>query len=172
MTPRSLQDLYVHQLRDLYSAERQLVDALADFVDKAHHEELKVALRRNLVETERQRDRLEQIFESFEESPTGETCQAMKGLIREAKHFFSEVENIFSEDAPPAVIDAGLIASVQRIEHYEIAGYGTVAHYAEMLGRDGDARLLRATLDEEKQADDELNRIAMATVNLEAAVTA
>lgn len=171
MTPRSLQDLYVYQLRDLYSAERQLAEALPDVIERAAHEDLKAALRSHLAKTEVHRERLDEIFRKMGTDPGGETCHAMKGLIRETKHFFHEVQNIIREDAPPAVVDAGIVANVQRIEHYEIAGYGTVRHYAEVLGRAEDAALLEATLQEEKEADQQLNDLAKRRVNLEAMTT-
>jgi ferritin-like metal-binding protein YciE len=169
MTPRSLHDLYLYQLRDLYSAKNQLIDALPDFVEKAHDEELKALLRKYLGETDRHRSTLDQVFEMIGENSSGETCHAMKGLVRETRHFYSDVENIFSEDAPFSVMDAGLIANIQRIQHYQIAGFGTVCHYAEVLGRTGDMELLRPILADEKSGDQELNRIATESVNLQAA---
>jgi ferritin-like metal-binding protein YciE len=169
MTPRSLHDLYVHQLKDLYSAEEQLIDALPTMAEKARHPELKRAFEAHLEETRGHRERLEQVFRNLDEDPSGVTCKAMKGLISEAKEFIGQVENMLSEDAPDAVIDAGLIADAQRVEHYEIAGYGTVSHYAEMLGRQDDARILQGILDNEKSTDEKLNRIAKETINPEAA---
>ncbi|CAN5628406.1 ferritin-like domain-containing protein [soil metagenome] len=169
MTPRSLYDLYVHQLQDLYSAESQIIDALPTMADKAMHEQLKNAFRTHLEETKSQRDRLRRIFDGLEESPDGHTCKAMKGLIAEAKEFIGHVENIFADDAPGEVVDAGLIANAQRVEHYEIAGYGTVCTFAEILGRDQDVRVLKEILAEEKRADERLTEIAMEAVNPAAA---
>lgn len=164
-TPRSLHDLYVHQLKDLYSAEDQLINALPTMAAKARHSQLKQAFESHLEETKRQKERLEQVFNNLDEDPSGKTCQAMKGLIKESNEFITEVENILANDAPDAVIDAGLIADAQRVEHYEIAGYGTVCHYAEMLGRTEDLALLQSTLSEEKSADDKLNMIAKQAIN-------
>ena len=160
---QSFDDLYVAQLQDLYSAETQLVDALPKMADAATHPELKRAFRDHLDETRRQRDRLEQIFQSLDADPDGETCQAMKGLVKEG-------QEIIDADAPDDVRDAGLIAAAQRVEHYEIAGYGTVQTFAERLGRADDARLLGQTLAEEKEADGLLNQIALSVVNPDAAM--
>ena len=158
----SFDDLYVAQLQDLYSAETQLVDALPKMADAASHPELKRAFQDHLGTTKRQKDRLDQIFRSLGADPGGETCQAMKGLVKEG-------QEIIDADAPDAVRDAGLIAAAQRVEHYEIAGYGTVQTFAERLGRRDDARLLGETLAEEKEADGLLNRIAEQVVNPDAA---
>ena len=160
---QSFDDLYVAQLQDLYSAETQLVDALPKMADAATHPELKRAFQDHLSATKRQRDRLEQIFQSLDADADGETCQAMKGLVKEG-------QEIIDADAPDAVRDAGLIAAAQRVEHYEIAGYGTVQTFAERLGRSDDARLLGETLSEEKEADGLLNRIAESVVNPDAAM--
>ena len=142
MTPKNLQDLYVHQLRDLYSAESQFVEALPTMAEEATSPELERAFGTHLEETRRQKERLEQIFDRLEASPGGQTCQAMKGLIKEAKDLISDASSFFGSDAPAAVLDAGLIAQAQRVEHYEISAYGTVATYAETLGRREDHRLL------------------------------
>lgn len=169
MTPRSLHDLYVHQLKDLYSAEQQLIDALPTMAKKAQHARLKTAFETHLEETRGHKERLEQIFQGLDEDPSGETCQAMKGLIKESKEFLGHVENVFSDDAPHPVIDAGLIANAQRVEHYEMAGYGTVCHFAKVLGRSDDERILRQILGEEKHADELLTEIAEEAVNVKAA---
>jgi len=171
MTPHSLRDLYHHQLRDMHSAQNQLVDALPDFVERAYSDNLRSLLREYLGKVERQRDDIGRIFENIGEDVSGETCHAMKGLIRETRHFFNEVENIFKDDAPPSVQDAGLIADMQRILHYEIAGFGTVAHYAEVLGRTQDLEYLRPAVAEAKALDERLNRMAKETINIEAAAT-
>jgi len=171
-TPRSLHDLYVHQLKDLYSAETQLIDALPMMAKTAKHERLKAAFESHLEETKQQREKLEKVFKSLDESPKGETCQAMKGLIKEANAFISDVKNLIASNAPDAVIDAGLIANAQRVEHYEIAGYGTVCHYAEVLGRQDDYRILKTILDQEKATDEKLNAIAKEAVNPKAAAKA
>ena len=172
MTPDNLKDLYILQLRDLYSAEKQLIDALPKMIKKTRNRELEQAFETHLTETRRQKERLEQIFESLDVSPSGETCKAMKGLIKEAEDMISDSKSWFGHDAPPQVLDAGLIAQAQRVEHYEISGYGTVATYAETLGRMDDHRLLTETLEEEKKTDGMLNRIAKEVVNPAAAQSA
>src|SRR5207248_9311118 len=120
------------------------------------------AFQTHLVETEEQIERLEQIFEELDESPKGKKCKAMEGLIEEGKE-------LMEEDAEPEVLDAGLIGAAQKVEHYEIAGYGTVRTYAEMLGNEEAARLLQQTLDEEGATDKKLNELAMEYINVEAA---
>jgi ferritin-like metal-binding protein YciE len=161
MKLETLKDLYVEQLRDLYNAEKQLIDALPKMADKASHAELREAIEEHMEETRQQKERLDRIFESLGERASGERCKAMEGLIKEG-------EELLNKRADSDVRDAGIIASAQRVEHYEISGYGTVRTYAEMLGRNEDARLLQQTLDEEKMADEKLNRIAMQVVNPEA----
>ncbi len=157
----SFDALYLQQLKDLYSAESQLIEALPMMADAASHPELKRAFQDHLQQTKGQQQRLEQIFRGLGEDPGGHTCAAMKGLVKEGNE-------IISADADPSVRDAGLIAAAQRVEHYEIAGYGTVRTFAEKLGRKDDARLLEETLGEEKDADDLLNRIAKEVVNPDA----
>jgi ferritin-like metal-binding protein YciE len=168
MTPKNLKDLYIHQLRDLYSAESQLIEALPTMAEEASTPGLKQAYKTHLEETKGQKRRLEEIFDRMDLDPDGQTCKAMKGLIKESNDLISDAHKFFGSDAPPEVLDAGLIASAQRVEHYEIAGYGTVVTYAEMLGRRGDQDLLRQTLDEEKETDAKLNRLAKDGVNLRA----
>ncbi len=158
MKLNSLHDLYVHQLKDLYSAESQLIDALPDMAAEAKHPDLQKGFRDHLVQTKEQKQRLEQIAKNLGEDLSGETCQAMKGLIKEG-------QEMIKQKATDPVKDAGLIASAQRVEHYEIAGYGTVCTFAEMLGRDDDLKLLKRTLSEEKDTDEKLNRIAKQTVD-------
>lgn len=165
MKLNTLHDLYLQQLKDLYSAETQLIEALPTMAEKASHPELKQAFQTHLEETKRQRDRIEQVMDGLDESPKGETCQAMKGIIKEANDFISDVENLIAEDAPNPVVDAGLIANAQRAEHYEIAGYGTVCYFAEVLGRNQDHAILSETLQEEKKTDDLLTRIAKRAVD-------
>lgn len=161
MKLETLKDLYIEQLRDLYSAESQLIKALPKMVKKASHNELRNAFESHLEETKRQKERLEQIFKNLGEKASGEKCKAMEGLIKEA-------EDLMGKKADEDVLDAGMIASAQRVEHYEIAGYGTVRTYAEMLGRSQDVNLINQILGEEKKADEKLNRIAMEVVNPEA----
>lgn len=169
MTPKSLEDLYLHELRDLFSAETQLVEALPKLVEKATHDELRHALENHLQETRIHRDRIQRIFENRGVSPSGETCDAMKGLVKEANDFLKEAKSLLGHDAPDSVLDAGLIAQAQRVEHYEISAYGTACTYAETLGHDDEYRLLSETLSEEKSADGKLNDIAKRLVNPAAA---
>lgn len=157
----TLEDLFHHQLKDLYSAETQLVDALPKMVEKANHKELQDAFKEHLEETKGQVQRLKDVGEKLGISMEGETCKAMKGLIREAEDFFSE-------DATDDVRDAGLIADAQRVEHYEIAGYGTVVAFAKSLGKDEVADILKETFDEEKNADNKLNDLAKNNINQKA----
>ena len=170
MTPKNLEDLYVHELRDLYSAETQLIEALPEVMEKAANEQLKDAIRMHLEETRTHRDRIKEIFDRRGASPAGKTCEAMKGLVKETHSFVKEVKSLFGQDAPESVVDAGLIASAQRVEHYEISAYGTACTYAETLGHDDDYRLLSTTLAEEKAADAKLNEIAKQIVNPAAAM--
>jgi ferritin-like metal-binding protein YciE len=153
-----LNDLLVDQLKDLYNAEGQLTKALPKMAKAATNPELKQAFEKHLAETEEHVSRLEQVFEAIGEKAKGKTCAAMKGLIEEAKE-------LLDEDAEPEVLDAGLIAAAQRVEHYEIAGYGTVRTYAESLGHTEAARLLQQTLDEEGKTDKLLTQIAESHVN-------
>ena len=160
-TLNSFEDLYVQQLRDLHSAETQLIEALPMMANAAAHPELKRAFQDHLEVTRQQKGRLDQIFRTLDQDPEGHTCQAMKGLIKEGN-------DIIKADGDAAVRDAGLIAAAQRVEHYEIAGYGTVRTFAERLGRTRDAELLQQTLDEESDTDELLNRLAMNVVNPDA----
>lgn len=160
MKMENLQQLYVKELRDLYDAENQITDALPKLIDAAKNSELKSALQEHLSVTRKQISRLEQIFQSLKEKPSGETCKGMKGVIKEG-------DEIVSAGGDPSTVDAGIISAAQRVEHYEMAGYGTVRTYARLLGREEHARLLQQTLDEEEQADETLTQIA-STVNVEA----
>jgi ferritin-like metal-binding protein YciE len=149
----SLNDLFVEQLRDLYSAETQLVEALPKLAAAASHDELRQAFEHHLDETRGHVDRLREIFEQLGTTPGSETCEAMKGLIEEG-------EEVVKAQGDAAVKDAALIAAAQRVEHYEIAGYGTVRTFADDLDL-GDARdLLDQTLDEESTADKLLTKLA------------
>lgn len=161
MEMESLQDLFIHDLKDLYSAETQLTKALPKMAKAASEPALKQAFTTHLKETEVQIERLERIFEELDENPKGKKCKAMEGLIEEGKE-------LMEEDAEPAVMDAGLIGAAQKVEHYEIAGYGTVRTYAQMLGNEEAARLLQQTLDEEGATDKKLNELAMQCINAEA----
>jgi len=161
MKLESLKDLYVEQLRDLYSAETQLVEALPKMAEAAHHPELKQAFQDHLVQTRQQVERLERVFNDLSMRPGGETCEGMEGLLKEGKEMMKMT-------GAPEVIDAGLIAAAQRVEHYEIAGYGTVRTYAELLGFNEAVRLLERTLQEEEAADELLTQIAESRINAEA----
>lgn len=158
---KDLQDLYVEQLHDLYSAETQLLGALPQMAAAATAPELKQGFQDHLEETRIQVQRLETIFQDLGEKPGGHTCKAMEGLVAEGT-------DMIKEKANPAVKDAGLIASAQRVEHYEIAGYGTVATYARVLGHQQHLELLRLTENEEKATDRKLTGFAQ-DINLEAA---
>lgn len=150
---KNLQDLYVEQLKDLYSAETQLVEALPKMEQAATDPQLKEGFRMHLEQTRQHVNRLESVFADLGEEPGGHTCKAMKGLIAEGAE-------MIDQDAAPAVKDAGLIACAQRVEHYEIAGYGTVARYAEVLGKRQHLETLRTTETEEKKTDSQLTELA------------
>ncbi len=158
----NLENVLTLQLRDLYSAELQLIKALPKMAKAAHNQELKTAFESHLKETEQQKIRLEQAFELLGQTPEKETCEAMQGLI-------SEGEEIIGLEGEPDVKDAALIAAAQRVEHYEIAGYGCARTFARRLGRAEIAKLLQHTLDEESNADVILTDIAEAMVNTQAA---
>ena len=158
----SLRKLYIHQLQDLYSAEKQIARALPKLIRAATSDELRAALADHLRLTEGQIGRLERIFRGLGASSRGKKCKGMEGLIAEG------VE-LVEEEADPEVLDAGIIAAAQRVEHYEISGYGTARAYAELLGEADAAPLLDASADEEGAADKTLTRIAQTAVNLSAA---
>lgn len=149
----TLRDLYIDELKDLYSAENQLLKALPKMAKAATSAPLKKGFEKHLEETKGQVERLETIFEALDQSPKGKKCKAMEGLIEEAKE-------LLEEDAEPEVLDVGLIACAQRVEHYEMAGYGCVRTYAELLGESAAAKLLQATLDEEGKTDKALTQLA------------
>ena len=153
MKLESLRDLFVDELKDLYSAEHQLLKALPKMAKAATAPELKRAFESHLKETKGQVERLEQVFRSLDVSPRGKKCKAMEGLVEEGAE-------LMQEDAEPEVMDAGLIAAAQRVEHYEMAGYGCVRTYAQLLGESKAVTLLQKTLDEEGAADKKLTQIA------------
>lgn len=157
----SLDDLLFMELSDLYDAEKRIVTALPKMAEAAHSPELKQAFREHLQQSERQVSRLEQCFVQLGKSANRETCDAMKGLI-------SEGEAIISATGDPNVKDAALIGAAQRVEHYEIAGYGTARTFAEYLGHADVARLLQMTLEEEGETDKKLTRLAEANINAKA----
>jgi ferritin-like metal-binding protein YciE len=158
----SLEDLFVEQLKDVYDAEQRLVEALPKMADAANSSSLKSAFREHLEETRNHVTRLEQVFNSIGVEPERQTCQAMKGLVSEGS------EIIDSKGSNPAVRDAGLIAAAQRVEHYEMAAYGTARTFAEQLGMSQAADLLQSTLDEEEAADEKLTQLATQKINAEA----
>ena len=158
----TLEDLFIQQLRDLYDAENQLVKALPKMAKTAASPQLKQAFTSHLEETKHHVERLEQIFKTLGKKATGQKCAAMKGLVEEGSEMISE----WGSDE---VRDAGLIACAQRVEHYEMAGYGCVRTWARQLGKDDAAQLLDETLREEKACDQKLNSIAESMVNQEAA---
>jgi ferritin-like metal-binding protein YciE len=157
----SFETLFLDQLHDLYDAEKRLCDALPKMAEAAHAMELQSAFRQHLHETEEHVIRLERIFRELGHQPERETCEAMKGLVREG-------DMVIDASGEPAVKDAALIASAQRVEHYEIAGYGTARTFAEYLGHTFAAEQLQLTLDEEKATDVVLTEIAERWVNLQA----
>ena len=161
MALNSLHDLYLEQLRDLYSAERQICDALPRMAEKAQHAELRRAFETHLDQSLEQARRIERICEAMGVSPKGETCDGMKGLLKEG-------EKMMKERADSDVLDAALIAAAQWVEHYEIAGYGCAKTYARLLGRNDDVQLLQRTEDEEGQTDKPLTQLAERVINLDA----
>jgi ferritin-like metal-binding protein YciE len=162
MKLESLRDLLVEQLQDLYDAEHRITKALPKMAKAATSAELKTAFQKHLTETEGQVRRLEQVFEALGEKAKKKTCKAMQGLIEEG-------EETIKEEAEPEVRDAALIAAAQRVEHYEMAGYGTVCAYAKLLNEKTALKLLQATLAEEKATDEALTELAESSINLEAA---
>jgi ferritin-like metal-binding protein YciE len=161
MKMKSLQDLLADELKDLYSAENQLVKALPKMAKAASNAELRAGFEEHLEQTRGHVQRLEQVCQQLEVTPKGKKCAAMEGLIEEGKE-------LMEEDAAPAVLDAGLIAAAQKVEHHEIASYGTVCAWAKILGFDEAVTLLEETLEEEKATDEKLNNLAEETVNAEA----
>jgi len=161
-TLNSLDDLFVNQLEDLYDAEKRITKALPKMIDAANSSSLKQALQQHLTETEGQVSRLERIFSQLNRTPGHETCEAMKGLI-------SEGEDMIKADGVPDVKDAAIIAAAQRVEHYEMAGYGTARTFAQRLGYADAVTLLQSTLQEEMAADKKLTQIAESSVNVRAA---
>ena len=159
----TLKDLYVEELKDLYSAEKQLVKALPKMAKAANDKQLQQAFRTHLQETAQHVKRLEQICEELGVSPRGKKCVGMEGLIEEGSE-------LIKENPDPDVLDAGLINKAQHVEHYEMAGYGTVRTYARQLGFDSQADLLQQTLDEEGKTDHLLTDLAESGINVEAEV--
>lgn len=157
----NLEDLFREQLKDIYSAETQLAEALPKMRDKSSNKNLHNCFSEHLEQTKNHRKRLDEIAKSMDIDLSGKTCKAMEGLIREANEFISE-------DADTNVRDAGIIADAQRIEHYEIAAYGTARQYAKALNHQKAADLLEQTLNEESDTDQKLSQIAMDNINVQA----
>jgi ferritin-like metal-binding protein YciE len=161
METNRLKHLYIEELKDLYSAENQMVKALPKLVKAATSEDLRAGFEGHLEQTKEHVARLEKIFKALGESPKGKKCKGMEGLIKEGAE-------MIEEDPAPEELDAGLISAAQRVEHYEIAGYGCVSTYARLLGEDQAESLLRQTLGEEKETDGKLTDLA-GNINLAAA---
>jgi ferritin-like metal-binding protein YciE len=155
-----LRTLLIHELKDLYSAETQLIQALPKMAKAAHSPELQKAFKEHLDETRTHVDRLKDIFTQLEFSPTGQHCAGMEGLVEEGR-------DMIEEDAPSETKDAGLICAAQRVEHYEIAGYGCARTFAKQLGMENIAQMLQTTLDEEGAADKKLTKLAESRINAE-----
>jgi ferritin-like metal-binding protein YciE len=159
----TLEKLYVDELRDIYNAENQLLKALPKMAKGASSSDLKNAFETHLRQTEMHVERLEQIFAQLDESPKGKTCHAMKGLIEEGSE-------ILNEDGEESVLDAGIIVAAQKVEHYEMAAYGSARTFARLLGQEKAAELLQTTLDEESETNESLNQLAENIVNPEALI--
>jgi ferritin-like metal-binding protein YciE len=162
MNLETLQDLYIDVLRDLYDAENQILKALPKMAKASSSTALRNGFEGHLQQTEGHVHRLDQVFEHLGETPRRKKCKAIEGLLEEGKE-------LLESDSDSEVLDAGLIAAAQKVEHYEIASYGCARTYAEVLGQEEAAELLQQTLDEEKQTDEKLTQIAVKQINLEAA---
>lgn len=158
----SLQDLYVHALQDLYSAEQQLLKALPVMAGAASSQDLKATFEAHLLETREHVSRLVEVLQLAGAQPEGSMCEGMAGLLAEGK-------TLMDEESDSEIRDAGLVVAAQKVEHYEIAGYGSVRAFAEILGATDAVNLLTATLDEEKATDDKLTDLAMSVINIAAA---
>ena len=158
----TLQDLYIAELKDLYSAENQILKALPKMIKAASSPELQQGFEEHLEQTRGHVQRLEEIFEKLDQNPKGKKCKGLEGIVEEAKETMEEIED-------PAVLDAALIAGAQKVEHYEMASYGCVRTWARQLGDEEAANLLQQTLDEEAETDKKLTQLAESMVNLEAA---
>ena len=156
----SLQDLYLAELKDLYDGENRIIKALPRMAEAANSQDLRSALQEHLQQTRVHAQRLEQIFGTLNESAKGEKCKGLEGIIDEGKDVIDKVD-----DSPAAVADAAIIAAAQRVEHYEIAAYGTVRTFARRLGFEDQARLLDQTLQEEGETDKKLTTLAESYIN-------
>jgi len=159
---KTMDDLFMHTLQDIYYAEKQILNSLPEMIEKATNRELTAGLKKHLGETEQQFSRLEQVFKQLGSDPRGVNCPAIDGIIEEAEDIAGEVED-------KDVLDAAIIAASQAVEHYEITRYGTLIAWAQQLGRDNVIALLHKNLDEEKAADKKLTTIAESKVNRKAA---
>ena len=157
----ALNDFYLEELKDVYSAENQILEALPKMEKKASSQDLKQGFKAHEEQTRQQVERLDQIFKGLGMKPGNKTCKAMKGIIAEG-------EELMKEDMDPDVMDAALIAAAQKVEHYEIATYGTLAAFARRLGHQDALALLEQTLSEEKQTDEKLTKLAEGHINKEA----
>jgi len=155
---KTMNDLYVESLRDLYSAETQITKALPKMAKAVNSDELRKGFEMHLTQTEGQIERLKSIFDELGEKPTGHHCEAMEGLLAEGDEMIEAVKE-------PTVLDAGLIGAAQKVEHYEIAGYGTARNFARLLGFDNHAEILQETLDEEGATDQKLTELADGMIN-------
>ena len=161
MQMNSLRELYVEELKDLYSAENQILKALPRMIRAASNKDLQRAFSQHERQTQQHVKRLDRIFRMLDESPRGKKCKGMEGLLEEG-------QELIKERPEPEVLNAGLIAAAQRVEHYEIAGYGTVRTYARQLGEEEQATLLQETLNEEGETDKLLSALAESSINIEA----
>jgi ferritin-like metal-binding protein YciE len=162
MALETLQDLFLNELRDMYHAEKQLVRALPRMAKAADSDELRQAIEKHLGETEGQVERLERVFQSLGQAARGKRCQGMEGILEEGKE-------ILEEDGQEPVIDAAIIAAAQKVEHYEIASYGCLITYADLLGENEASRLLKQNLSEEEATDKALTQLAERSINRAAA---
>jgi ferritin-like metal-binding protein YciE len=158
----TLKDLYIHELKDLFSAEQQLVKALPKMAKAASNKELATGFQQHLEQTKEHAQRLQQILSSHKQTTRGAKCKGMEGIVAEGAE-------MIEEEADIEVKDAGLIAAAQRVEHYEMAGYGTARAYAELVGDSEGAKLLLTTLEEERQTDQKLTKLAKSAINVAAA---
>jgi ferritin-like metal-binding protein YciE len=158
----SLKDLYIHELKDLFNAEQQLVKALPKMAKAASHKELATGFQQHLEQTKEHAQRLQQILTSHKQTTRGLKCKGMEGIVAEGAE-------MIEEEADEEVKDAALIAAAQRVEHYEMAGYGTARTYAELLGDQEGAILLQTTFEEERQTDQKLSKLAKSAINVAAA---
>jgi ferritin-like metal-binding protein YciE len=162
MELNTLKDLYIHELKDLFSAEKQIVKALPKMAKAASNKQLVAGFQEHLEQTKEHAQRLEKILSSHQQTTRGPKCKGMEGVVAEGAE-------MIEEEADDEVKDAGLIAAAQRVEHYEMAGYGTARTYAELLGDKEGAKLLAQTLEEERQTDQKLSQLANSAINVAAA---